>query len=142
MNSQFNKFLENLNLEENLKISIQDGFSVLFEELCGTSSATSYYIPSSGSDPDGSGSGGPPQPHPGGYNGGHATVFKDEEDFDANEGEENPFQFVLPKFVGKAETDVQDIKDKFKSFLNKLQGKSTDSLTEAIMSAIDVIFKK
>lgn len=136
MKSKFEDFLEKLNIEDSLKSSIKDGFNSILESLASTSSSTGYntitITDSSGSIQL--------VPDPSGYNGGHNTV--DDEELEANEGEDHPFEFKLPSLVGQNESDVQDIKDKFKSFLNKLHSMGDKkNLTEAIMEAIDILFE-
>lgn len=138
MKSKFEVFLEKLNLEDNLQSSIKDGYNLLFE-VSSTGSSSGYNMVGR-ADPTGSIT---YTPDPSGYNGGHATVFNEEEEFDGNEGADDPFEFKLPGLVGQAESDVQDIKDRFKSFLTKLHGMGDQgdkkNLTESIMTAINTL---
>lgn len=136
MATKFETFLEKLNIPDELKASINDGYKLLFEDLSSTSSSTGYNLVRSAD-----GVPGHFEPDPTGYNGGHATVFQSDEDeeLDGNEGEDREFKFALPGFVGQEENDVEEIKEKFKAFLNKLHGMKGSQLTEAVMSAIDTI---
>ena len=134
MNDKFELFLEKIKIPVDLKSSVLDGYKLLFESLTSTASATAHNIlirdSSTGSVHVGK--------DPSGYNGGHNVVNLDELD-DANEGEDRKFHFKLPGLIGEKEHDVQDIKNKFRSFLNKMHG-ANSPLTESIMKVIDILY--
>ena len=75
MKSKFEAFLEKLNIEDNLKSSIKEGFNSIIESMSSTSSSTGYNAIRT-TDSTGS-----IQyiPDPSGYNGGHTTVFDEDE---------------------------------------------------------------